>query len=84
MVVAFTSPTGAPGSVVVLIPILVGIRWAVGLRRSVAGSEGWSDGRGRLAQARSRKRECAKCQANGESDTGEAESVREENMPAHA
>jgi hypothetical protein len=83
VVIALAVPTGAPGWVVVrLIPIVA--PGAVRLKRSVAGSKGRSEGRGRLAQARSRERECPKCEAHRESDAGESESVREENTLAHA
>ena len=85
MVLPLAPPTGAPGGIVVrVIPILAGVPGAVRLRGSVARSKGGSDGRGGLAQARSRERECPKREAHGESDAGESESVREENTLAHA
>jgi hypothetical protein len=78
-------PTGAPGGVIVrLIPIIAGVPGAVRLRGSVARSKGGSDGRGRLAEARSRECECPEREAHGESDAGESETVREENTLAHA
>ena len=85
MVLRLGPPTGAPGGVLIrLTPILAGALGAVRMRGSVARSKGGSDGRGRLAQARSRERECPEREAHGESDAGESESVREENTLAHA
>jgi len=76
---------GAPRWVVVRpILILADAPGIVRLRGSVAGSKGGSDGRRRLAQARSREGERPEREAHGEGDAGESESVREENTLSHA
>jgi hypothetical protein len=85
VVLALAASIRAQGWVFVrLIAILAGAPGAVRLRGSVGGSRGGTYGRGRLAQARSRERECPEREAHGQSDAGESESVREENTLAHA